>query len=571
MTQSTPTLPAYRAGQQLATIVATGLVLAAALISRSALLDLPAIYDELYHLIPAMSWQDNGSYAILDGSYARASVFTRLVALGFDMAGERSATAARFWPSAVPGALLVALIFLWTRVVAGWAAACIAAVFLVLWPTGIEVSQYVRFYALQGLAFAIGALAIHTALGPDLAAWRRAALLALAAAALLLALHLQLITLVGVMAVGLWVALYHGPGWLRRHVWLRWATAAALLAIVLILASGLFGDTLRGLWATYRWQPWPAIPDPTFYHRDFRDTYPTFWPLFPLAALIALRVRPGPASFCLAIFGTCFVLQSFGGLKNVWYLYPAMPFFFVIWAMALAHVGPALFAYLREALRTITAPLGDRPWLTGIVVAGVLAGSAAFVVFANAAFVRATALIAGSDTSTLLGKRRWEWPEAETMTAHWIDDGAVIVTTEALLAVEFLGDYDIAFNRPHFSEMLYSLGPDTRPFTPDIRTGRPIAGQVGDLAPIIACAPVGIVLANAPWITSPDARSIARLAETAGANVSFDSRGGSALLGWRHAPDATLPACPDVPGLAGPSAATRLQSGETGPKRLVTR
>ena len=380
------TLTSSRPGW-LATVVPTLLVFVAALVSRTGMLGLPPIYDELYHLLPAMSLQDTGTFAVLDGAYERASIFTRLVALGFDLAGERSTAAARFLPSALPGALLVAVMFLWTRLVAGWFAAGVVAVFLLFWPNGIEVSQYVRFYALQGLVFVLAALAIYTAMTADVSVKAQAALFAVAGLLLLFALDLQLMTLVGAAAIGLWVAALYGPGWLRRYVWVRWAVAGGLALVLLVLASGVFDETLAHLWTTYRWEPWPATNDTTFYHRDFRDNYPTFWPLFPFAALIALRARFVPASFCLALFALTFVVQSFGGLKNIRYLYPTMPFFFVIWGIALSATATALLRYFRDIAEGALAPV-VWPALRGIAAAAVLVVSGLFVVAANAAFER---------------------------------------------------------------------------------------------------------------------------------------------------------------------------------------
>ncbi len=44
-------------------------------------------YDELYHLLSAMSWNSSGTLAILDGEYTRASFFTLIVAQFIDWFG----------------------------------------------------------------------------------------------------------------------------------------------------------------------------------------------------------------------------------------------------------------------------------------------------------------------------------------------------------------------------------------------------------------------------------------------------------------------------------------------------
>jgi hypothetical protein len=535
------------------------------------MLGLPPIYDELYHLLPAMSLQETGTFSVLDGAYERAALYTRLVAFGFDLAGERSTAAARLMPSVLPGALLVSVMVVWTRLVAGWGAAAVVAVFMLLWPNGIEVSQYVRFYALQGLVFALGALAVYIAVTVErMTAPARAALLVAAALMLVLGFELQQMTLIGSGAVGLWVALIYGPGWLRDHVWARWASAAGMALVAAVLASGLLDDTIRHYWTTYRWEPWPAPGDTTFYHRNFRDNYPTFWPLFPFAALIALRARFVPASFCLVLFAATFVIQTFGGLKNIRYLYPTMPFFFVIWGIAIEATAAALLRHFRitagGALSPVIPSFVPEIFRRGMV-ATVLVVSFLFLFAANAAFERSLRMIDGRQTDVLLGKPRLQWTDAREVLDPWLQDGAVLVTTEEMQAVEWLGDYDLAYNKPRFSEIIYTFGPDTPPFTVDFRSGRPIAGEVKDFRPVIACAPVGVFLSNRGWTERSDARALERIASETGAETETRVAGDMSMLAWRRDAFAPVPAdCPDLPGLQGEGAAERILSGASQPR-----
>jgi hypothetical protein len=545
----------------MATALATFGVFLAALVSRTGMLWLPPIYDELYHILPARSLQETGTFAILDGAYKRAPIFTRFVALAYDLAGERSPAAARFLPSVLPGALLAAVMFLWTRLVAGWIAACVVAVFLLFWPNGIEVSQYIRFYALQGLAFVVAALSIYTATTTAVTVRAQAVLLAAALFLLLFALSLQPMTLIGSAAIAMWIAVLYLPGWLKRHPRLWWVIASVSVLAAIVLARGVLSEDLAHLWTTYRWEPWPVLRDTTFYHRDFRDNYPTFWPLFPLAALIALRARFVPASFCVALFTVSFVLQSFGGLKNIRYLYPTMPFFFAIWGIALAATARTLMRYFLETAEAALAP-AVRPALRRGAAVLALAVASLFVVAANAAFERSVRMIDGSTTEFLLGKRRWQWTGVRELVEPWLRRGAVVITTEEMTTVGWLGDYDIAFNKPRFSEMLYVLGPGTRPFALDIRTGRPIVGEVEDLRPVISCAPVGLILSNASWMSTANARASERIAEETGADVVTDIRGDIAMLAWRR-DSAPQVECPDLPGLRDPGAAARLLAGES--------
>lgn len=533
-------------------LVLFGLVVfAAALVSRTGLIGLPPIYDELYHILPAESLLEGRGYAVLDGAYERARLYTQLVALSFQLMGDAEMASARLIPSAIPGAILVVIVSLWARAVIGPFAGMLTAVFLLFWPNGIEVSQYIRFYALHGIFFVPAALMAYHALASETLEMRwRTGLLIGTLPLLAVALHLQKLTMIGVGAVVLWAALVILPGWLKRYRWLWGVLALGVISVAAVLASGIFAEKLRALWTLYRWEPWPAQTDMFFYHRNFRDNYPTFWPLFPVAALIALRAYPRPASFCLVLFAATFVLHSFGGLKNIRYLYTTMPFFFVLWAAALQVLIPMVWRYLRETAAAAMLPFVPR-FAVGVLAMAMLVISGLFLVGANAAFERSSRMMTGKPPEMLLGKRRWTWPEAREMAEPWLADGAVVVTSEEMLAARWLGDFDLAYNKPRFSELLFTLGPDTEPFAKDWRTERPVIGEFQDLARVIACEPVGIFITNSSWLVGGVPFRIAQVAQVTGAKVTVERGHGMVLLGWRREPHAPRPqlaySCPTLP------------------------
>ncbi len=550
----------------------TGLTLAIfalAVITRIGLIAYPPIYDELYQMLPAQSYWLRGDFSVLDGVYDRAAIFTQLISFSFNLFGEDGVVAARLIPSVIPGVLLVAIIFAWTRQVIGHSAGWIVVVFLLLWPNGIEVSQYVRFYSLQGLLVVVGAIAVYEALALGVRMASRASFLIGALICFLIAFQLQKLTLVSLIGIGLWFAVAHLPQWLRAQPRLWWALGAGVISCAAALISGVVDDTLSWAWTTYNWEPWPPLNDTFFYHRNFRDNYPTFWPLFPIAALIALAARPGPALFCAILFTSAFLLQSFGGLKNIRYLYPVMPFFFVVWATALQAVLPHIYAALRKIAKTALAPFGP-PKLTGIAAGGALIVSGLFLFSANAAFERAARMVGGQPQNVLLGKARWTWPEAQTMATQWLQDGAVVVTTEEMLAVEWLGDYDIGYNKPRFSELLYTLGPDTPQFTKDRRTGRPLIGDFNALKSVIACAPVGLFVSNRSF-HSGLVVDLIEVARTTKADVELLSGKGAAMLGWRRVSGITQASEQDCIAILPPTedrAATRILSGSSAPTQV---
>ncbi len=541
---------------------------AAALLTRVGMINHPLIYDELYQYLPATSWQVNQTFAVLDGIYDRAARFTQLIALSFDIVGEQSAFAARLIPTVIPGALLVSLVVTWAYHVSGAVTASTALVFLLFWPNGIEVSQYIRFYSVQGVLFVAGSLLVYIALtgrGPLI--WQLVAL-AIAAALFFAALDLQMLTALGIGAVGLWVLIVFAPGWLRTFPRLWWLVGAALIVMAGVLLSGVFSEEIRWLWTTYNWEPWPAQNDTTFYHRDFRDNYPTFWPLFPVAAILALRANFIAASFCLILFATTFVLQSFGGLKNIRYLYPTMPFFFVLWGMALQAVLPVLWHFLKKAV-TEGLLFALPPQFRKLFASAILLVAVGFLVFANPAFLRSTKLMLGKDENILLGKVRWQWADAGPLIEPWLAQNALIVTDEEMRAVEWLGDFDLGFNKPRFSELLYTFGPDTPPFARDRRTGRPLIGEFRDFKHVVLCNPVGVYITNEPGIRGSSV--IRLLQETLDENmkVTLQTGRGVSLMGWRHDSNMVPPAeCADLPDFGAPSAAARILAGQSKPQSV---
>jgi hypothetical protein len=305
------------------------------------------------------------------------------------------------------------------------------------------------------------------------------------------ALKLQVLTALSAACVCLWIAVFVAPGWLRSEPRLWWLVGLGIVSVVAVLVSGVLNDTIVWAWTTYNWEPWPVQNDTTFYHRDFRNNYATFWPLFPLIGLVALRANFWPASFCLTVFGAAFVLHSFGGLKNIRYLYSTMPLFFVLCGIAAGAVLPTLWNYLRDAAVKLLPENWPANVKSGLGAATVIFGFA-FLLAGNNAFPTSAKLMLGKDENKLLGKQRWAWTDAQAMIKPWIEKRALIVTSEEMRVVQYIGDFDLAFSKPRFSELLYSFGPDTQPFHKDFRTGRPLIGEKSDMKRVIDCTAVGV-------------------------------------------------------------------------------
>src|SRR3546814_1274283 len=147
-----------------------------------------------------------------------------------------------------------------------------------------------------------------------------------------------------------------------------------VVAVAVLLQTGMLAE----LFEMYRSTPlWGAEDKDNvqFYVRLFLNDYPTFWTLLPVAALIALARRPEPGRLCIVAFATAFVLHSFAGMKHERYIYYAMPFFFVIWGIALAELLPhlrRLVVWSVDQILHLQRPSPARTWLNRAAFAQIL-------------------------------------------------------------------------------------------------------------------------------------------------------------------------------------------------------
>ena len=453
-------------------------------------LDKPPRFDELYHVLGARGYLEHGEPRIAEGVYERARYFTALIAFLFSVFGE-SVVVARL-PAVVCSSLLVSFLFVWVRSVAGQPAAWFAAIALLTSPFLTQVAQDIRFYAPFTLLFWLAAMAVY-AVGTEerLSPIRLAWLIVAAAVCLSAALHLQQLTLIGLVGLGAWLAVQVGLPWLRAVLggYVRVAIALVILAVAILgLAQIWFPSEL---WQRYRHT---ALFDAGtrnqfwFYHQWLNFYYPTLWPLFPLVALAALALRARPALFCLCLLVTALLLLSFGGPKSMLYATFLLPFLFALWGMAFAHVWGRVRGFVLEvidgALRRLEIPRFPA------IRTGLILATGGFVLLANTATIRTATMLAGITVPPELPAARW-WEAAEVL-APWLGHASVVVTTSELDALYYLGDYDIMFSKTRLSEQ----PPPAAEFGRDRRTGRPVVSTPESMDRIINCFSDGVIVAD---------------------------------------------------------------------------
>jgi 4-amino-4-deoxy-L-arabinose transferase-like glycosyltransferase len=478
------------------TLAAPAVLFLASLLLYAVNLDRATFPDELYHILAAKGLLETGEPRIAEGLYTRSYAFTWIVAQSFRLFGESLVTARL--PSVVATALLVAVLFLWVRREAGETAAWLAAGLYAISPFAVLIAQFCRFYAVQTLAFTLGLWLVYDLFrdhhGRGGLLWRAVAAMALFG----FAAALQPTTLVGLVALAAWaipVILWRfatGVALSRRT---RIAFAAAILFAVLVtLALAHAGGLLEDLWHRYRDVPLFNVENRDafwFYHAWYVLFYPTLWTVTGILALAAWARVPWPGSFATVVFTAAFLLNSFAGPKSLRYIAYAQPLLFVVWGIGLAALLPALrrsVPWLRDGMAAALAFLGPRRAHTA--AGSLVALALLMVVAANPFWLRTATMIA--DIPVPPEKPTTDWRRAAGALAPLLARVDVVVDTEELGPLYFLGRHDILYSPSKFGE----LPPGRRhEFGRDVRTGRPVIGSPEALERVFRCYPSGLFLA----------------------------------------------------------------------------
>ncbi|HEX7090784.1 MAG TPA: hypothetical protein VF192_11660 [Longimicrobiales bacterium] len=467
------------------------LLTAIALAIRSIRLDHTVQVDELNHILAARSLLEDGTLRLGEdgGMYTRARAFTYLVAAMFRLFGE-SVVVARI-PAVLAGTALIAVLFLWTRSVAGRAAAWLAALFLCLDPTALYLSQLTRFYTIHALLFLLGAIAVFHLCTAPLSSARRAALIAGAFGAFGLAYHLQVTTVIGLGGVTLAALLLLVRGETLAAVGRRWrwwlpallvASLPAAFAARRLLPRYLELFTYADLWAA------GMADDPLYYVRFLLDGYPTMWSLLPIVLVVALHRHPRFAAFAGAIFLIAFATHSLAAWKNPRFLFYAMPLLFALWGIAAA-------AALRWTSRRVRALWHSARWpatarrLAAPATKVSLAIVIGYLVTANSAYRLSYKMLTVDDAdwaAPILYRGEPDWAAATAALRTVVDSSAVIVSSSGLKALFYLGRVDVVLSATALgSEPEFSIASNLL---------RPTITHPESVARLIACQRSGLVV-----------------------------------------------------------------------------
>jgi len=487
-----------------AAIAAPLAVFAIALVTRLFGLHHTPYVDELNHVMAAHSLLAHGTLELTPGGepYARARLFTYLTAALFRVFGE-SLAVARI-PAVIAGAALVALLFVWVRSVAGRAAAWIAAMLFCFQPQSIYLSQLARFYTIQTLCFFGGAILIYRAVTDRSLTVARALQLCTGALLLfLLALHFQVITIVGVAGVLVWAVADRARERLRPPQRLLALAGAVVVGLILLFAirRGAFASQLALFSYVDQWAA-ANRHNTRYYHDIFLDQYGTIWTLFPLLAILAIYRNGRATTFCIVPFVIAFVAHSLAAWKAERYMFSVMPMFFAVVGIGVAEGAQRLRPAFEGALDWLAGTslsASTRTRGTALLVAFV----AAFAALGNGATSYALKMMLVSDADwqlALLYRGQPDWDAAHAVLGPQVDSSAVVISTSELKSLYYLNRADVLLSVDYLGDPRHP-GPEYTIF-PKLK--RPVVSTTQSLDQLRACFPTGLVVAEhgqwrTPW------------------------------------------------------------------------
>lgn len=463
----------------------------------------PLFWDEYYHLLAARSWAENGTLTVGEGAYTRGAWLSIMVGWLFRTFGE-SVSVARL-PGVMALSLWALTVFVWVRAVAGRTAAWLAALSFCLSPLVLINTVMVRFYGMAGLLFWLGCVAIFLAQGRRRFLAERAFLVVASLILLWACLRITPPAKLWVACLALWlagVAVVEGVQSRRRVMILGGGSALLVLLGIWAYWSGWLPE----MWGYFRRVPAWGMGrggDLRWYEHLIRQDYPAFWTLLPVAAILAVVRRPLAGTMCTVGFGAGLVLLSLSGSKGERFILPLLPFFFVLWGIAIAELIPGLRSRIL-ALLSLT-PLRD-PNPTTLRLGGhvLLAGVLVFALLMTPGFSRVRHVLtreARSLDRVPQGRAASPaaWEEVGRLLSPVLEEVDVVITANSLQTLYHVGSYDFAMR----GTVIPELHPPEE-FGMDLRTGRPAISALESLKQIMDRENHGLVFGERfrwrhPW------------------------------------------------------------------------
>ena len=218
------------------------------------------------------------------------------------------------------------------------------------------------------------------------------------------------------------------------------------------------------------------------------------------------------------------VVHSFSGVANLRHVYYLSPFLFALWAIGLQAVLPTVLDQLRRAAPAVSGASKAPRVVSASIVAACL-----FAVLANAAATRSIELMLGYMAPPFHANT--DWSDARQPIREYAEQGALLVVTDDLAAIYYLGGFDVVFSKnwyPGMNEMEFARDP---------RTGRPLISRVESLAELVQAYPQGVFVAPEDWWSewprSNDLTAFLGAFDAPNVDWSVEQAGSVPILHWR--------------------------------------
>lgn len=444
----------------------------------------PPIYDELLHILAARGVVETGRPVIANGTYDRAELYTRTVALARGLvADELIAARAPAWLAAI---ILVALVGAWTARKAGWLAGLAAGGLLAIHPWTINLSVFARFYTLHALAIFVAFMCLYEATSAARRAIVAAAFASAAAVALALAWHLQITTVIaiGALSLGIFAGLMADHSEIALTMMRRYTATVTIACIVGAVSAFIIFDRLD-LLQTFQEAPlWEASTthQPNYYNVALAKAMPLFWPLVPFAALGTCIAKPRWGLTLAVAAASTLLVHSVAAPKSARYVYYCLPFICILLAYGLAMAYSLLARYIATGWPSLARAA---PWFTLVAFGASLA--------ASQEGYRTSRLLLGLDpySKVLAYGNQTSWSSAQQVLMPLAAKANAIVTSNAMKAIYYLGRYDYELNASIVAET------DTRTeFGIDERTGRAAISRPESLDQVLRAHAMTLIIAE---------------------------------------------------------------------------
>ena len=306
-------------------------------------------------------------------------------------------------------------------------------------------------------------------------------------------------------------------------------------------------DELVWAWARYRSTALFAahsVDEFWYYHLRYVLFYPTLWPLTGVLAVLAAQRNSRITWFSVIVFGVSFLMTSFAAQKAVRYFSYVQPLLAVIWGVGLSVALPAIWRFTESARSRVAESLMISYKVAEPASRALVLGVIGILILMNPFWLRTATLI--SNIAMPTENPMTDWRAAREALAPWTANANIMVTTEELGAIYFLGRSDVRYSPSKMDELPLA---QQHEFGIDPRIGRPVISKPESLERLIECFDSGFIVGpiehwGSPILISKDVQEVLRRNASP---IQVPRKSHLYAWGWKRAPGPpNASACADL-------------------------